>query len=408
MPELQEQIETLGKAVEEFKAGVAKQVQEHAKGVFEPLLEEKLKRINDVISETQTNISAQQKAIDEMVAKGARPGENGRTADSNKAHTDAFVKYLRTGEDSGLAEIQRKAMTVNSDPNGGYFVPVDHSGRIVQKVFETTPFRQICNVDTTTRDIYEGETDRDEVTSGWVGEVTSRTDTATSTVGKYQIQIGEIYAMPKISQKLLDDADRDVAMWLEQKLADKFSRAQNSAFAIGNGVNKPYGITAYTTAATADSSRSWGVLEHIAAGASGAFTSTTPQDKIYDMIYALKADYRQGATWIMPKAVLLLIRKFKDGQNNFIWQPSYVAGQPSTLGGYPVVESEDMPAVAANSLSAAFGNFMRGYTIVDRKGISTLRDPFTSKGNIVFYSTARVGGAVVDFEAIKLLKFATS
>lgn len=408
MPELQDQIETLGKAVEEFKSGVAQQVKEHAKGVFEPLLDEKLAKLNDTISAMQTEIATHQKAVDDMIAKGARPGENGRGHDENKAHGEAFMKYLRTGESADLDSIQRKAMTVNSDPNGGYFVPIDRAGRIVQKVFDTTPFRQICGTDTTTRDIYEGETDRDEFTSGWVGEVTSRTTTATPVVGKYQIHIGEIYALPTISQKLLDDADRDVAMWLEEKLSQKFSRAQNNAFAVGNGVNKPFGITAYTTAATADSSRSWGVLEHIAAGASGAFTGTTPQDKIYDMIYALKADYRQGATWVMPKAVLLLIRKFKDSQNNFIWQPSYVAGQPSTLGGYPVVESEDMPAVAANSLSAAFGNFKRGYAIVDRKGISTLRDPFTSKGNVIFYSTARVGGAVVDFEAIKLLKFASS
>lgn len=408
MPEIQEQIETLGKAFEEFKSVSAKQAAEHAKGVFEPLIEEKLKRLNDVISAAQTAIAAQQKTIDEMVAKGVRPGENGREGSENKAHEAAFMKYLRTGESSGLEDIQRKAMSVNSDPNGGYFVPIDRAGRIVQKVFETTPFRQICNVDTTMRDIYEGETDRDETTSGWVGEQTSRTETNTPVVGKYQIQIGEVYAAPKITQKLLDDADRDVAAWLEGKVADNFARKQNNAFAVGNGVNKPFGITAYTTAATADSSRTWGVLEHIASGASGAFTGTTPQTKIYDMIYALKADYRQGATWIMPKAVLLLVRKFMDGQNNFIWQPSYVAGQPSTLGGYPVIESEDMPAVAASSLSAAFGNFKRGYTIVDRKGISTLRDPFTSKGNVIFYSTARVGGAVVDFDAIKLLKFATS
>jgi HK97 family phage major capsid protein len=410
--EIQKTIEDLGRAFEQFKSANDQQIKEKAKGVFEPILEEKTQRLGNAMADLEAKLAKlgqETKDLTDAFVKSQRGGTGGETDPAKRDHTKAFLNYVRRGDKEGLAELQEKAMSVGSDPSGGYFVPVDTSGRIVAKVFETTPMRQFAFVDTTNSDTYEGMTDRNEVSSGWVGETTSRAETNTPDVGKYQITIGELYAEPRITQKLLEDADRDVEAWLVAKIAEKFARDQNNAFIVGNGVNKPRGLTSYTTAATADSTRTWGVIEHIASGGSGAFTATTPQDKLVDMTEALKPAYRNGAVWMMPRAVSLLVRKFKTATDlNYIWQPSLVAGAPATLLGYPVAMAEDFPAIAANSLSAAFGNFRAAYTIVDRRGIAMMRDPFTAKPYVKFYTTTRVGGAVVDFDAVKLLKFAAS
>jgi HK97 family phage major capsid protein len=411
--EIQKTIEDLGRAFEQFKSANDQQIKEKAKGVFEPILEEKTQRLGNAMADLEAKLAKlgqETKDLSDAFVKSQRTGSGGGEADPAKRdHTKAFLSFIRNGREEGLRDLERKAMSVGSDPNGGYFAPIDMSGRIVTKVFETTPMRQFAFVDTTTSDTYEGITDRDEVSSGWVGETTTRSETDTPEVGKYSIKIGELYAEPRITQKLLEDADRDVEAWLVGKISEKFARDQNNAFLNGNGVNKPRGLCTYTTAATADSSRSWGVIEHIASGGSGAFTATTPQDKLVEMTEALKPAYRNGARWMMPRAVSLLIRKFKTATDlNYIWQPSLVAGAPATLLGYPVEMAEDFPAIASNSLSAAFGNFGAAYTIVDRRGIAMMRDPYTAKPYVKFYTTMRVGGAVTDFEAVKLLKFANS
>ena len=394
--EIQKTVEDLGRAWEQFKANTDEQTKAVARGVSASVYEEKAAKLNDRISELQAT-------IDGLAAKAARPSEDGREAD--RTGEKAFLSWMRKGENRLTAD-EAKAMSVGSNENGGYLVPVDASGRIAMKVYETSNIRAIAQVDTTTSDAVEGLNDNDEVSTGWVSETGSRTETDTPELGKYRIEIHEQYAEPRITQKLLDDSALDVGAWLERKLADKFARTENSGFVIGNGIGKPRGITSYSTLATADRSRAWGVLEHVLSGASADFTGTTPSDKLLDVMMALNPEYRNGARWLTNRAVLLKIRKFKEATTNaYIWQPGLQAGQPALICGFPVTEAEDMPALAADSLSLAFGNFRVGYQIYDRKGISTIRDAVTTKGYVKFYTTKRVGGGVVNFEAIKFIKF---
>jgi HK97 family phage major capsid protein len=402
--EIKQQLDELGKAWEQFKSNNEDQIKAAARGVSASIFEEKAVKLNDRISEITKALEESQRAHDELAAKFARPGE-GRAADAIDEHTKAFIQWARKG-DGKLTADQIKSMSVGSNENGGYLVPVDASGRIAAKIYETSNIRAIAQVDSTTSDAVEGLNDNDEVSTGWTSETGTRSETDTPEIGKWRIEVHEQYAEPRITQKLLDDAALDVGAWLERKIADKFSRSENSSFVIGNGIGKPRGITSYTTAATADSSRAWGVMEHVLSGASADFTSTTPSDKLLELVYSLKAEYRNGARWLTNRAVLLKIRKFKESTTNaYIWQPGLQNGQPALVCGFPVTEAEDMPALAADSLSLAFGNFRVGYQIFDRKGLSVIRDAVTTKGYVKFYTTKRVGGGVVNYEAIKFMKF---
>jgi HK97 family phage major capsid protein len=403
--EIKAAIDELGRTWEQFKATNEQQIELKAKGIIDPLLAEKEKKLNDRISDLTTRLDAAQKTIDDTLARIERPGtDGGKTGQS--LHYKAFSNWMRRGEGK-LTEDEHKAMSVGSDPDGGYLVPVDSTGRIVARIFETSPIRSIASVDTTTSDMVEGMNDNDEVSSGWTSETGTRSETDTPEIGKWKIAIHEQYAEPRITQKLLDDAGIDVGAWLERKIADKLSRKENNAFCVGDGIGKPFGFAGgYSTSATADGSRTWGVLEHVMSGASADFAASNPSDKLLDLVYALKSPLRTGARWVTSRSVLLKIRKFKESTTNaYIWQPGLMAGQPAMVLGYPVTEAEDMPSLAANSLSLAFGNFREGYQIYDRIGIRTLRDPLTTKGYVKFYTTKRVGGGVVNFDAIKLMKF---
>jgi HK97 family phage major capsid protein len=406
--EIQRTIEELGRSWEQFKANNEDQIKAVSKGVSASVYEEKAAKLNDRISELQTLLDQQQKNFDEAIAKFSRPGA-GEEKGGRSEHEKAFLGWMRKGEGK-LSADEVKAMSVSSDPDGGYLVPVDMSGRIIAKLYETSPIRAIASVDSTSSDAVEGLVDNDEVTTGWVGETATRSETDTAELGKWRIEVHEQYAEPRITQKLLDDSAIDVGSWLERKIVDKLTRTENAAFVTGNGIGKPRGFAGgYSTAATGDGSRAWGVLEHIASGASGDFTGTNPADKLLDMVYALKSGYRTGARWVTKRTVMLKIRKFKEATTNaYIWQPGLTAGQPALILGFPTTEAEDMPALAGDSLSLAFGNFGVGYQIYDRLGIRVLRDNLTTKGYVKFYATKRVGGGVVNFEAIKLMKFANS
>ena len=219
----------------------------------------------------------------------------------------------------------------------------------------------------------------------------------------------ELYAQPKATQKLLDDAFINVEEWIINKVAAKFSRAENNAFVVGDGIGQPRGFTSYTTQAVDDNARSWGVLQHMITGVDGGFASSNPADVLIDLQYKLRPGYLPKAAWLMPRAVADQIRKFKQSTTqNYIWQPGLQAGQPATLLGFPVYLAEDMPALAPSSFSVAFGNFEEGYTIVDRLGLRVLRDPYTGAPFIKFRCIKRTGGDVVNFEAIKLLRFSAT
>lgn len=403
--ELKQLHEEMLRTFNEHKSTVDQRIEEIKKnGVAHPDTETKLDKMSDAMSNLQ-------KQMDELAIKAQRPTgeENGdKLNDAQREYKAALLDYVRKGSAGNLDALHVKAMSVGSDPNGGYLVTPDMGGAIVKKIFESTPWRQYCMVQPISTDSLEGGEDRDEVSFGWVGETGTRSETDTPELGKWRIEVHEMYAEPRTTQKLIDDASVDVEAWLTEKIADKFTRAQNDVFVNGNGVAKPRGFATYTTAATGDSSRTWGQLEHVATANNGDFPSSNPADTLFDVIGKLKSAYRNGATWAMPRAVITKIRKFKGNTNyDYLWQPSLQEGQPARLLGYPVIESEDMPALATGSLSLAFGNFKRAYQIVDRQGIRVLRDNLTAKPYVKFYTTARVGGGVIDFDAIKFVKFSS-
>ncbi|MFZ2872320.1 phage major capsid protein [Zavarzinia sp.] len=371
------------------------------KGRADVVTIETVDRLNAEVGRLSDHVTAIETAL-------ARPGSQrkaGRSA-AEAAHAEAFSTFLRKGIDHELPGLEKKAMSVASDPDGGYLVAAEMAERIVARLQETSPIRQIASVMTITADAVEGMLDLGEAAAGWVGESEARAETATPQIGLWRIPVHELYAEPRVSQKLLDDASFDVEAWLAQKLAEKMGRAENAAFVAGSGVGSPRGFTTYATAAVADAGRPWGTLQHVATGAAGAFAAADPGDVLIGLTYALKAGLRAGARFVMARATAAEVRKLKDtSSGQYLWQPGLAAGSPASLLGYPVVEAEDMPAIGANSLSIAFGNFREGYAVVDRQGIRTLRDPYTAKPQVKFYTTKRVGGDVLDFDAIKLLKF---
>ena len=320
-----------------------------------------------------------------------------------RQYKSAFENYLRRNN-AGADET--KALAVGSDPDGGFAVPADMSGRITELVRETSPIRQVANVVTISTDALEGVNDLNEATSGWIGETDDRSETTAPKLGAWRIPVHEQYAEPRATQKLLDDAMFDVEEYLAGKIADRFSRMENAAFISGNGVKQPRGILTYP--AGTPNATTFNVIEQLPTGGAGAFASSNPGDALINLVYSLKSVYRENAVFMMRRATLAEVRKLKDGHGNYLWQPDYQTQQGGKLLGFNVVEAEDMPAIGAGSLSIAFGDFNAGYQIVDRQGVRILRDAFTAKPYVKFYTTKRVGGDVVNFEAIKLLKFSAS
>ena len=408
MPELQETITELQTAWTQFqKTNDERLKQLLTRNAVDGLLEEKLKRIDDALATLQTEVTKGRR-----LTRGAGGDGRGDLTDEQLEHAKAFTLWAKKGANpDGLRDLQLKAMSVGSDPDGGFFVPVQTTGKMVSKIYETSPFRQYADSMTISAGTsVSGVNDLDEADSGWVGESETRATTDTPQTGKWKIDVHEQYAKPKATQTVLEDVEFDLESWLINKLTGKFMRQENYAFVVGDGVKRPRGLFAYDLATTADATRPWGTMQYIATGVSGGFPvlANRPQDKLVDLIGSLKADYRQGAVWVTNRAVMTLIRKFKDDQGNYIWTPGLIAGQPQTLLGYEVAEMEDVAAVGADSLSLGFGNLKETYLVVDRRGITTLRDPFSAKPFVEFYTTKRVGGGVINFEAFKILKFGTS
>lgn len=319
----------------------------------------------------------------------------------NKAHD----KFLRYG-DRGLSNDEQKALQVGVDPDGGYLVPADLTGNLVTVLFDLSPIRQVAGVQAIGTDRLDGPEDIGEASAGWVGEVAARSATNTPQVGKWEIVAQELYAAPAATQRVLDDAAIDIESWLAGKVGDKMARMEGTAFVIGNGVTQPRGFTSYNTAATGDNTRTWGTLEHIGTGTSAGFASDPAGgDVFFDLEAAFRPGYLNDARFCTRRSVIAKIRKMKATTGNYLFQPGLTAGQPNALIGYPILMAEDMPALAANSLSLALANFKQGYQIVDRLGVRTLRDPLTNKPYVIFYTTKRVGGGVLNFQAIKFIKF---
>ena len=271
-----------------------------------------------------------------------------------------------------------------------------------------SPIRAVANVVTVGTAGYRKLVTSGGTPSGWAGETDARGETATPTFHEIVPSFGDLYANPAASQAMLNDAAFDLEGWLAQEIATEFARAEGSAFVAGNGTSKPKGFLTYAATTDGDAVRAFGTLQYVPSGAAGGFAASNPADKLVDLVQTLRAPYRQGAVFVMNATTLAAIRKFKTADGAFLWQPGLAEGRADTLLGYPVIESEDMPDIAANSLSIAFGNFQAGYLIAERGETAILRDPYSHKPFVHFYAVKRVGGGVSNSEAIKLLKFAAS
>jgi len=325
------------------------------------------------------------------------------------SYTKAFNAYLRSkGDEKMLSADEMKALSVGSDPDGGYVVDPDTGGRIVARIFETSPMRQFASVQTIGTDALEGLHDTDEAGFGWVGETGARTETTTPKLERWRIPVHEMSAKPAATQKLLDDAVINMEAWLQNKVSDRFSRAENTAFVTGNGVDRPRGFTTYADYASPGVFEI-GAIERFNTGANGAFAAApNGGDVLINALYGLKMQYRNNATWFMNRSTTGAVRKLKDSDGAYLWQPGIAAGQPATILGYPMASFEDMATFSTTgALAIAVGDMREAYQIVDRLGVRVLRDPYSNKPYVEFYSTKRVGGDVVNFEAIKLVEFST-
>lgn len=369
-----------------------------SRGATDTLVAEKLARIEETLDSTK-------RVADNLALKSARPHlANGASSTSDLAHKSAFDGYVRRGDAQRLARIEEKALSVGSGADGGYLVPSETEAAVNRALKAISPMRAISGIRQVSGSVYKRPFATAGADTGWVAETASRSQSAAPTLAELQFPTMELYAMPAASQTLLDDTIVNIDEWLAEEVRIAFAAQEGTAFVTGDGTNKPKGLLSYDT--VANGSWSWGKLGFVATGAAGAFPASNPGDKLLDLVYATKAPYRANGTFLMSRATVSAVRKLKDGQGNYLWQPASAPGEWPSLLGYPVAESEDMPAIAADAMGIAFGDFSRGYLIVDRAGIRVLRDPYTAKPYVLFYTTKRVGGGVQDFDAIKLLKFA--
>lgn len=328
--------------------------------------------------------------------------------DHEAPHKKAIAAYLRTGDDDGLRglTVESKAMSTAVNADGGYLINPELSERIQGVLRSTASVRAVANVVQVESTSFDVVIDRTDLGSGWATEVAAFAETATPTLERISIKLFELAALPKASQRLLDDAAFDVEGWLAERIANKFMRAEAAAFINGDGIDKPKGFLSYNKITNA--SWAWGQLGYIPTGAAGDFAPTNASDSIVDLVYALGSEYRANGTFLMNSKTAGAVRKMKDADGRFMWADGLAMGEPSRLMGYPVLVAEDMPDIGANAFAIAFGDFHAAYTVVERPDLRILRDPFSAKPNVLFYASKRVGGDVTDFNAIKLLKFATT
>lgn len=390
-------IATLQNAFEEFKTAH----DDKLKGKADVVLNEKVDRIDAAVDDFQ-------KAIDDLNAKitaGKIGGGSSEEGPQDAEYTKSWNAFFRHGDDEAGIRVKHKegpraAMTVGSNPDGGYLAPIEWDRTITNKLKETSPIRENARVQSISgagiRKVYNDRA----VGSGWVGETASRPATTTPQIGVLDFVPGEIYAFPFASQNLLEDSEVDLEQWLKDEVSGEFTRQENIAFLSGDGVNKPFGLLTYVTGAANAAKHPWGAIQVIASGAAAALTT----DAFITITEDLPGSFRANAKFFMNRLTRSAARKFKDAGGNYIWQPSYAAGVPSTLLGEAIVEVPDMPNVAANSIPLLYGDMEATYLVVDRVGIIVLRDPYTNKPFVGFYTRKRVGGGVHNPEPMRALQ----
>ncbi|HHM7130942.1 TPA: phage major capsid protein [Pseudomonas aeruginosa] len=383
--------EELGAKFDEFKQKNDKRV--------EALEAEKGKLVEQVetLNEKLGQLDDMKSALEKELAGMKRPDGTGTKAASE--HKAAFMQFVRKGIDTGLGELQAKALQIGVDADGGYAVPEELDRNIIELQRDESPMRQVCNQITVGTPDYKRLVNLGGAGSGWVGETAPRPETSTPTLAQINAVMGELYANPQATQTSLDDMFFDAEGWLNSEVGREFSEKEGSAFLLGDGVNKPKGLLAYPFAVAGDKTRPYGTLQRLVSGNAGALNG----DNLIDLVQAVKAGYRRAGVWMMNNLTVAYVRKLKDSEGNYLWRPGLEVGQPSSLLGYGITENEDMPDIAADANALAFGDFKRAYTIVDRIGTRVLRDPYTNKPYVGFYTTKRVGGMLVDSQAVKVL-----
>ncbi len=369
-----------------------------------------LQDFTKVNRDMKTTIQEQEKRLNMLERKTTpvnRPALSA-VAEIEVPHKKAFNAYLRSGDEEQMRGLglEEKGLSTAVSADGGYLVDPQTAEQIAGVLYDNASIRSIANVVAVESTAFDVLVDHTDIGAGWATELAATTETGTPQLDRISIPLHELSALPKASQRLLDDSAFDIESWLAARIADKFSRAEGTAFINGDGVDKPTGFLNYT--AVANSVWTWGNLGYVATGAAGDFAAVDAADSIVDLVYALGARYRANASFVMNSKTAGAVRKMKDVDGRFLWSDGLAAGEPARLMGYPVLIAEDMPDIAADALAVAFGDFNAGYTIAERPDLRILRDPFSAKPHVLFYATKRVGGDVSDFAAIKLLKFSVS
>lgn len=364
--------------------------------------------LSNLESAFETFKKDQMNRLDQLEAKHNRPAldrDNVSGMAEDHEHKDAFVSYLKKGDGHQLRGFEQKSLSSGIDKDGGYFIPKALSSRLNKKLAGLSVMREISNVMTISTDSVELLINQAGAKAGWVAETDDRAETNTPEMAKIKIPVHEMYARPRATSKLLEDANINVEDWLIHRISQTMAQMENHAFILGDGKKKPKGFLSYNTKDKKD--WAWGSFEHITSGKPGAFNPDKGADTLIDCVNALKPEYHPGAVWLMSRSAHTAIRKLKDQTGSYLWQPGLGTDHPSTLLGFPVKISDDMPELepAKACTSIAFGNFKQGYQIVDRRSMHVLRDPFSVKPFVEFYTTSRVGGDVMDFEALKMIRF---
>lgn len=363
--------------------------------------------------EFQSEIKSKMKHQDDRISQLNRPTNAhrpvlGAPVANEAPHKKAMSAYLRGGDETELKSLSLEGKALSSDvlADGGFLIDPQTAETIRSVLRASSSLRSVANVATVDAGVYDVLVDHTEIGAGWTTEAGGVSETDTPQIDRISIALHELSAAPKASQRLLDDAAFDVEAWLGERIADRFTRAENAAFINGDGVDKPTGLLSYST--TTNENWSWGQIGYVATSEDGDFSAADPADAIVDLIYALDAEYRANAVFVMNSKTAGAVRKMKDADGRFLWAEGMAAGQPARLMGYPVVMAEDMPDISTDATAIAFGDFGAGYTIAERPDLRVLRDPYSAKPHVLFYASKRVGGDVTDFAAIKLLKFAAS
>lgn len=390
-------------AFEGFKQANDERLRQLESSVGEdPLTAGKVDRINQAVDE-------QKRVLDALVTRSHRPAlgvKSVRDFGRSLEHSDAFSRYIRKGDEQGLRAMESKAMSYASGPDGGFLVPDETEAAIGKRLANLSPIRAISSVRQVSGAVLKKPFAISGPAVGWVGETEARIETDASTLSELSFPTMELYAMPAATQSLLEDSAIDIDQWIASEVEAAFAEQEGSAFVNGDGVNKPRGFLNYAT--VDEAVWSWGNLGYIPTGEAGSLPLDGASDVLIDAVYALKAGYRQNANWVMNRKTQAAIRKIKDADGNYLWQAPAATGQSAMLMGFGITEAEDMPDIAADANAIAFGDFNRGYLVVDRMGVSVLRDPYSAKPYVLFYTSKRVGGGVQDFDAIKLVKFGTA